>query len=273
MKKIIKIIIIISLILLLLFIYVFIEPYWLEIKVTEILDADIPYEFNDFKIIFITDIHLGKLYSNERLKELVNTINSLQPDLILLGGDYVSIDKENIPVCFDELSNLTAPYGVYGVLGNHDHWTSAELTRIEMSRAGIVCIDNYSEWINIADRRIKIGGVGDLWEDKTDIEETIKNVSEDDLVILVSHNPDFAENINSSNIDIMLSGHTHGGQVTIFGLFAPFLPSKYGQKYRTGVINTNNIKVIVSNGIGTISSPVRFFARPQLNVINLKSTN
>ncbi len=273
MKIIKKNLLIIPLILLLFVTYAFIEPHWIEIKEMEISDNDVPLEFNNFKIAFISDIHFGRFFSEERLKELVITINSLEPDLILLGGDYISASKEYIAPCFEVLSNLYAKYGTYGVLGNHDHWESAELTRLEMTRAGIVCIDNYSEWINLGSSRIKLGGVGDLWEGKTDINPTVQDVLEDDFVILVSHNPDFAENINSSNIDIMLSGHAHGGQVTLFGLFAPFLPSKYGQKYRTGIININNMKVIISNGIGTIVLPVRFFARPQVNVIYLKNTD
>jgi hypothetical protein len=91
-----------------------------------------------------------------------------------------------------------------------------------------------------------------------------------DFVILVSHTPDFAENLKTDKIDLMLSGHTHGGEVTFFGLWAPYIPSDYGQKYRTGIIKTDKTTVLVSNGIGNTFLPIRFFARPQINIIDLE---
>ena len=90
------------------------------------------------------------------------------------------------------------------------------------------------------------------------------------LFILLSHNPDYVEKLNNYKIDLMLSGHTHGGQVTFFGLWTPFIPSAYGDKYRTGIINTKYTELIVSNGTGTVIKPLRFCARPQILVIYLK---
>ncbi len=88
--------------------------------------------------------------------------------------------------------------------------------------------------------------------------------------MLVSHEPDFAEELQPGAADLMLSGHTHGGQLTFFGLWAPVVGSEYGQKYRTGTVTNGSTTVIVSNGIGTILPPLRFFARPQIVVITLK---
>ncbi len=124
--------------------------------------------------------------------------------------------------------------------------------------------------MNINNSRIKIGGVGDMWFDKQYLDSTIFDVEEEDFVILVSHNPDFAEKLKTNKVDLILSGHTHGGQISFFGQWSPIIPSKYGQKYRTGVVKTDNTTVIISNGVGTIAPPTRFFVRPQINVITLK---
>lgn len=273
MKKLSIYFIIILILFILIIIYAFIEPYWIEIKETEIIDIDISPEFNNFKIVFIADIHFGDDFSSDRLEEIVNTINSLNPDLILLGGDYADSSREYISLCFDILSNLNASFGVYGVLGNHDN---IKYIKDEMRYSGINILENKAYWINIGKETIKVGGISDLWGNESDISPTIYNVNKNDFVILVSHNPDFAEEINSTDvnlIDIMFSGHTHGGQVTFFGLFAPINPSKYGEKYRTGLIKKDNMNMIVTNGIGTFVLPVRFFARPQINVIYLKTSD
>ena len=255
----------------LLFIYAFIEPYWIQIKVTEKTDNQIPNSFKGLKIAYVSDIHHTKSFSRARVKSLVEKVNSLNPDIILLGGDYVNKSPIYIEPCFEELKNLNAPMGKFGVLGNHDHWESAELTRTCMEKAGIIELDNKSQWIYRNGERIKIGGVGDYWEDNQVIDNTIDDVKESDFVILLSHNPDYAENLQTNKVDLMLCGHTHGGQVTLFGLWAPFVPSKYKQKYRTGLVKTEHTEVLISNGAGTSGFlPVRFFARPQINIIELK---
>jgi predicted MPP superfamily phosphohydrolase len=138
-----------------------------------------------------------------------------------------------------------------------------------MAGAGIRLIDNEAYWLEKNGGRIKVGGVGDYLEDIQDIEPTIADVNKNDFVVLVTHNPDYVEEMGTDKVDLVLAGHNHGGQVTFFGLWAPILPSKYGQKYRTGIVEVDGAKVIVSNGVGTITPPVRFFARPQIIIVDL----
>ena len=255
---------------LLLLAYTFIEPYWIDLKTTYIKSSDISENFNVTKIIFVSDIHHGPYFSKDRVRKLVERINKLNPDIILLGGDYVHRDPQYIIPCFEELSKLKANLDVFGVLGNHDHWENAELTSHEMKKAGIKELDNKAVWLYKNSDRIKVGGVGDLMEDVQNINPTIKDTKKNDFVILLSHNPDYIEKLQTDKVDLMLSGHTHGGQVTLFGFFAPLIPSAYGQKYRTGLVETAQIKLLISNGIGTITPPVRFFARPQINIVCLQ---
>ncbi|MDG5816383.1 metallophosphoesterase [Chitinispirillales bacterium ANBcel5] len=247
-------------------IYSLIEPYWYQEKTVVVQNQSIPQAFDGFRIVFLADIHFNRFFTQERLQGIVNRVNALDPDLILLGGDYAEGDPKYIDLCFEVLADLEAPYGVYGVLGNHEHWLGAEKSIQAMDEAGILSIDNNSFWIEKDGERIKVGGVGDLCEDVQKLEKTTGDVTEEDFVILVSHSPDYAEIMDRSKVDLMFAGHTHGGQITLFGLYAPKIPSDYGQKYRTGVVTHDDLKVIVSNGIGTNTLPVRFFARPQINV-------
>ncbi|NQU78050.1 metallophosphoesterase [Candidatus Falkowbacteria bacterium] len=250
--------------------YSFVEPYWIEEKVMVFIDRDVPSVFENTKIVFMADVHCGPFLSNERASKIVSRVNALEPDLIILGGDYVQRDKKYIAPCFEELSRLEAPLGVYGVTGNHDFWEDYDLTVASMEKAGIILLDENSEWIEINGEKIKLGGVSDFWEGTPSVLSTIKDTDENDFVLLVSHNPDFSELIRTKNIDLVLAGHTHGGQATFFGLWAPFIPSLYGQKYRTGMVELENTKVLVTNGVGAVTPPARFFARPQINIIYLR---
>jgi predicted MPP superfamily phosphohydrolase len=196
-------------------------------------------------------------------------VNAENPDIILLGGDYVHRGDRYIIPCFNELKNLRAPLGIYGVLGNHDNRENAELTKKMMEESGIFQIDNKAFWIVKEGAKIKIGGVGDYIEDTQDLDPTLNGVGKGDFVILLSHNPDYAKTLDTDKIDLILSGHTHGGQITLAGLWAPIMNSTE-QKFRTGLIQLKNANMIVSNGVGTITPPVRFFARPQIVTIILK---
>jgi predicted MPP superfamily phosphohydrolase len=253
-----------------LFSYMLFEPFWIQKKYYLIENSDIPQVFDGTKIVFLTDIHHGRFYSKARVRKVVEDVNRMRADVILLGGDYVEGSSRYIQPCFDELKKLRAPYGVYGVLGNHDHWQGPASCRRAMSAAGIKSIDNGAYWSTEKGMRIRIGGVGDHCEDRQYPERTIDSVKVSDFVLLVSHSPDYAMEITTDKIDYMLSGHTHGGQITLFGRYAPKVPSRYGQKLRTGLVNVKKCKVIISNGIGTAFLPLRFFARPQIVIGKLR---
>jgi len=270
MKRIKKIIIIILVLLAIIVVYGFIEPRLLRIYEVDISDNDIPLSYNNTRIVFVSDIHHGPFFSIGEVRNLVDRINALNPDIVFLGGDYVYNGSQYVEPVFEELKRLKAPMGKYGVLGNHDYRGSAWMSKI-VNNAGIEFLDNRAIWISNGNERIKIGGVGDMYKDIQDVSPTINDVEDSDFVMLLSHNPDYAEHIRSRKVDFVLSGHTHGGQVTLFGLWAPFIPSIYGQKYRTGIIETGFTKVLVTKGVGTVYLPVRFFARPEIVLIRLKS--
>lgn len=252
------------LVIIMLFAYVLVEPYWLVTTEYDIYDKSIPAEFDGYRIVFVSDIHHGPFFSYERVENLRNKINNIGGDLILLGGDYVHRGPLYVPAVFEALSGLNAENGVLGVLGNHDHWDGEQETRDGFARAGFVDIDNKRVVIEKGDSLIHVAGVGDYDMD-------VQSFAREDGIytILVSHNPDYAAELSEDKPDLMFSGHTHGGQVTLFGLWAPLIPSHYGNKFRYGEIDYNDIKMIVTSGVGTITPPVRFFARPEIVIITL----
>jgi len=250
--------------------YCFFESRWIKTTEVEISSADVPGSFDEAKIVFISDTHLGPFLSSERLSGIVDRINEIKPDIIILGGDYVYFESKYVEPVFKEFGRLRAPQGVFAALGNHDHWAGAVLTRKMILKYGIISIDNQSSWARRGMDSIKIGGVGDLHEDIQLPENTLNGLKKSDFAILVSHQPDYIERMNTDLIDLTLSGHTHGGQVTFFGLWAPILPTNYGQKYRYGLLKTGEMISYISSGIGTVTVPFRFFCRPEIAVIRLR---
>ena len=252
--------------------YSFVEPFMLKVKEVTFTSADLPKAFDGTRVVFISDIHRGPFFSQDRVRSLVSKVNALKPDLILLGGDYVYEDPVKYSEsCFQELARLNAPEGCFAVLGNHDYGKDVGPSTRAIQNAGITLLDNRGVWIDKGNERIRLGGVGDYDVDNPDIAPIIRGTAPGDFVLLVSHNPAFVRELKPGQVDLMLSGHTHGGQVTFFGLWAPVLPREVGQKLRTGVVKTDATTVIISNGVGTIFPPIRFFARPDIVVVTLRS--
>lgn len=238
---------------------------------------DIPPSFVGKKIIFIADIHCNRFFDKERVAALVKTVNERHPDIILMGGDYIESDTIYQQQFFEEIAKLKSQDGIYAVLGNHDHWADAPLVWQKFEKMGINICDNYSYWIRTADDSIKIGGVGDLWENTQIIENTIADISNKDFCILLSHNPEYLDRLDTQVVDLVLSGHNHGGQVTLFGLWAPVLPNTMHhswfdteQKYRYGWASKNDISMYITSGIGMGSIPFRFFSPPEIVELTLE---
>lgn len=235
--------------------------------------ADVPGDFEGVRIVFLSDIHFSKTFSLERLSMLFELTQNLNPDIILLGGDYVTHNPRLIEPFFKEAASLHAPLGVYGVLGNHDRNTDAALSELCMKQAGITLLDNYAVWVNKGGSRIRIGGVGDLTTHVQDLGPMLAGTQENDLMILVTHHPDYAEMLPKDLIDLMFCGHTHGGQVSFMGKWVPPSPSGAKLKYLTGVVKEGGTTIIISNGIGTVGPPVRIFAAPQIWEVTLVREN
>jgi uncharacterized protein len=253
--------------------YSIMESYSLRIKEDEILSDDLPNSFNKLKIVFISDIHCSWYFGEKKVKKVADRINELNPDIIILGGDYTYGSIEYINKCFKGLKGLKSKYGVFAVLGNHDYGENKEETERAILKNGFYLINNKSYDIIKGKEKIRIGGVGDYIYDTQDLNKVTKNIENRDFLLLVSHNPDFVEEIKEEKVDLVLSGHTHGGQLTFFRKWFPLINSNYGEKYLGGIVRNKETTVIVSHGVGTIVLPMRFYARPEINLITIREVD
>jgi predicted MPP superfamily phosphohydrolase len=247
------------------------EATWVQIERPALRMPRLSRAFDGLRIAFLTDIHHGPYISTDYIASVVRTTLILGPDLILLGGDYSSKEAKYIRPCFETLAGLKAPLGVYGVLGNHDYWHGLAETRQGMKAAGIGELTNRGVWLERGGSRLRLAGVDDLWEGQPDLAAALGEATPADACLLVSHNPDFAETLHDPRVGLVLSGHTHGGQATVPGFGAPIVPSRYGQKYLKGLVDAPATRVYVSRGLGTVTPPLRYNARPELTLITLRA--
>jgi predicted MPP superfamily phosphohydrolase len=250
-------------------VYPFLEAKWCRVARQAVTLPNLPEAFRGTTIAHITDVHHGPYVPLVYIRHIVDLANALKPDLVLLTGDYVSRHPRFIAPGIEVLGGLKARMGCFAVLGNHDHWESAPITRRSLDEAGITPTDNTGFWIERNGARLRVCGVGDLWTDHQNLPAALGDATDSDAVILLSHNPDFAEKLDDPRVGLMLSGHTHGGQVVIPGYGAPIVPSKYGQKYLHGLVQGPACQVFVSRGVGTVTPPVRFLCRPEVVLITL----
>jgi predicted MPP superfamily phosphohydrolase len=253
--------------------YGFAESESLRVERVSLPLSNLPRSFDGLRVAFLTDIHHGPYTELEFVTQIVRTTLTLQPDLILLGGDYCLRERKYIAPCFDVLRMLSAPLGVFGVLGNHDYWHGGEEAKAGMRRAGIDELTDRGVWLTRGSNRLRLGGVDDLWCGQPDVTAAVGDATREDAVLLLSHNPDLAETLSDKRVGLMLSGHTHGGQVIVPGMTNPFIPSRYGDKYSHGRVEAPAITVYVSRGLGLTGLPVRYNCPPELTLITLTAPN
>ncbi len=230
-----------------------------------------PAAFEGLKVAFLTDLHCGALTPLSFVARVVAETNRLKPDLILLGGDYVTKGTDYVRPVVELLAKLQAPLGVYSVLGNHDCLAAPDMITSALKQAGIVDVNNGGRWLTSGRDRIRIAGVGDLWEDKQDLQAALSGATADDAVILLSHNPDYAMQLHDPRVRLVLSGHTHGGQICLPKIGAVLTNSNYGQRLVSGLVEFDTFKLYTSRGLGTVVVPMRYRCPPEITLLTLSN--
>lgn len=251
--------------------YGFAEAGGFEVARPTLSLPKLPAAFEGVRVAFLADLHHGPYTSLAFITSAVRTTLALKPDLILLGGDYCLRESKYIRPCFEVLKSLSAPLGVFGVLGNHDYAHGEVETRREMRRAGIEELTNAGVWLQRGNDKLRLAGVDDLWWGKPDAAEALGDATAEDAVLLLSHNPDICEPLRDPRVGLVLSGHTHGGQVRVPGMRNPFIPSRYGEKYSHGLVEAPATRVYVSRGLGATGLPVRYNCPPELTLVTLSA--
>jgi predicted MPP superfamily phosphohydrolase len=249
---------------------VFIERSIVLTNTYRIPVPNLPKAFSGLRIVHLTDLHYGFLVPLKFIGHVVRRANELKPDLIVCTGDYVHEKNSTAQIneVWPVLSRLTAPLGVYSVLGNHDHWADTERSDHWLKRTG-QDLRHKTVRLEREGQGLWIAGAGDLWEDRRNLDGLLGGIPDHDCRIVLAHNPDTADTNYSRRIDLMLSGHTHGGQVNIPFIGPPVLPVR-NKTYSSGLKRSpRGCRVFISRGIGWTIYPIRFNCYPEIAVLEL----
>jgi len=254
----------------------FIEPNRLVIHEQSIQIDNWPKELGGLRIALIADLHTGGWFIDEnKLRLIVDRSNQLNPDLVVLLGDYVAPNswhsrRVEPEITAGVLKDLRAPLGVYAVLGNHDWWYNGAKVRRAFEQNGIPVLEDEVVEIRWRDKSFWLAGLADLWTRPQQIDETIAKAPPGSTMIALTHNPDIFPRL-PPNVPLLLAAHTHGGQVSIPLIGTPIAPSRFGSKYTAGHVFENRHHMFVTTGIGTSILPVRFRVPPEIVVLTVKS--
>ena len=248
------------------------EPREFRTERVEVRVPGLSAGFDGFTVCQITDVHHSPFVRLGYIERVVAKANSLKPDLTVLTGDYIDYERDYVVPSIKALGGLKAARGVLAILGNHDHYTGKAYTVEALRSRGIPLLENGHTLIEAGSGALCVAGVKDYLEDFPDVALALKGVGKDVPRILLSHHPDYAEQLpEDERVDLVLSGHTHGGQVRGPFSYAPVVPSAYGQKYSGGLVRLKNrsTQVYVSRGVGVVGIPVRINCPPELTLIRL----
>jgi len=252
--------------------YGFWEASQIRIRHQTITVPRLPPAFEGRSIAVLADFHHGPYVSLEFIRRAVSLAQDLGADMYALVGDFAhkgSRTAEQLAACLEAVSKLEAPLGVFAVPGNHDMQDAGRIFREAIAATSLTNLTNRGVRVSIGGESVWMAGVDDLWWGKPDMAAALAGMPTDAAVVLLSHNPDFAEENPDPRVGLVLSGHTHGGQAYLPGLGGAFLPSRYGEKYRAGLVQGPASQVYVSRGLGEAGVPLRYNCPPEINLLTL----
>lgn len=247
-----------------------VEAWAYEVTETVILIKDLPERFEGFRIAQVSDVHHSRLVSIEEVRRVVALANETRADMVALTGDYTTDYPKYVEPCAEVLSELKAPEGVWAVLGNHDHRTDGPLTREALRRHGIEVLTNQNTELRRGADVLQLAGVDDWGWGKADFARAMRGVDTSRPSLMLSHEPMALDVPETRGVSLILSGHTHGGQINLPVVGAPAAYVWEHLKYLRGKYESEGTQLYVSRGTGVIGVPVRLGAPPEVAVIRLQ---
>jgi uncharacterized protein len=228
--------------------------------------------FIGYRIALVTDLHHSPGVPTWWLEEIAERANALRPDLIVLGGDFVSHSPRDLDGLAGPLRRFAARDGIVAVLGNHDHWVGDREVTAVVTGCGIEVLTNRHQLIRRGSGTLAVAGVDDFKHGAVRLDDALGGVDARVPRILLSHNPDLAGYLPPDlRVDVMLSGHTHNGQLHVPGIGPLTVPSQFGRRYLHGLTRAGETWVYVSAGVGTAAVPFRWGNPPEVPVIRLET--
>lgn len=250
----------------------YIEPHMLQEKYITIKSSQVSDNANNLKIAVFGDTHFGDYYTTEDFTKVIDAIKKMQPDMVVFSGDLIdhyNIYSEDVSEISEKLSEIQAAYGKFAIFGNHDYGGGAENQyQSIMETGGFTVLKN--EYFAVEDLEIAVIGIDDVIIGYG--EPIIASWGRPDYFnIVLSHAPDVIDEIMDYNVDLMISGHTHGRQINL-KFFDEYILPPYGKKYINGLYqfpNERHTELYVNSGIGMTKLPFRFLSPPELTCITL----
>lgn len=259
------------------------EPNRPRVERVEIPLRRLPAAWDGFRVVQLSDLHYDDYFSVIPLRASLDIIKDLQPDLIVLTGDFVTapefrkrhFDPVKVATsiaepCAQLLAQLHARMGMFAVLGNHDASCAPSRIAEILKARGITVLRNQASPLEQQGSRLWLVGVDDVMEGLDDIALAMKRVPPDEPALLLVHEPDFALTAAHYPVDLQMSGHSHGGQVRVPFIGAPWLPP-FGRKFPMGLYNVDNLTLYTNVGLGTIRIPVRWNCPPEITLFTLRA--
>jgi uncharacterized protein len=246
----------------------FIEPTWYDLKRVRLTLPNLARDFDNYRIVQISDIHADFWMTRKRLGHIVDLINQQQPDLVVLTGDYITGSARRFSPTLKILARLNSSDGEVAVLGNHDVSSNPKVIRKTLEKSGITVLENQAITLQRNDAVLAIGGVGDVWYNQADLNLVLQALPASGAAILLAHEPDFADiSAATGRFDLQLSGHSHGGQV-YFPFIKRVLPN-LAHRYPVGQYQVNRMIQYTNRGVGMSPFHLRFNCRPEITVFTL----
>ena len=240
---------------------------------------NVPTSYDGLKIVHFSDLHYTRVITKERVNDIVKEINLINPDIVFFTGDLVDTDKilteDDKKFLIESLSNINSTYGKYAIYGNHDIANNSEDIVDIYNKGNFKLLDNSYDIIYSKNNdKLFIGGLNSVSHELEDIDKVMSYYNSNDSAntynIILLHEPDYADNIINSydNIDLILAGHSHGGQIRLPIIGALYTP-KNGHKYVKGYYDLNGTSLYVTSGIGVSRYNFRLFNKPEINFYRL----
>ena len=248
----------------------FIEPSRYEVSETDVFLRDLPERFEGFRITQLTDVHHSRMVGIDEVRRTVDLANLTKPDLIALTGDYTTSYRRYIEPCAEALGALNAPEGVWAVLGNHDHYTDRELTTRALENNRIAVLNNANTTLRRGSDVLQLSGIDDWSWAGTNWPRALYGLDQKRPTVLLSHQPRVLDLAESEKVGLIISGHTHGGQIDLPLIGPPARFATAELKYAQGLFRRGDTQLYVSRGTGVIGLPLRLGVRPEIAVLRLR---
>lgn len=245
----------------------------IEVVEIDITIDNLGWNFNNLRILNLTDIHLGQWINPEYLDKLIDYVNTLNIDLVTLTGDYFSyVTKGYEQSLQDSFKKIESKYGKFGVLGNHDHWMGSKKVRDIFTNSNVIDLSNDIYTLEKDGEFLNICGVDSCTVCADNLDKVLAKMKKDTPSILLAHEPDFAKQSSQTNrFDLQISGHSHGGQFIIPKFETTPFRGPNSRKYPVGIYEVGNMIQYTSKGLGTNSFRLRVNCKPEITIITLKT--